>query len=98
MAAEELQIVNVLRSKRYAHLSPKQLVPQLADQGVYLASESTIYRLQRRLGFRAGRRATSRIEITRGSTVHRAIKPNQVWSWDITWLPHMCVVHTCIYI
>jgi transposase InsO family protein len=85
--AEELQIVSVLRSKPYAHLSPKQLIPQLADQGVYLASESTIYRLQRRLGFRPARRATSRTEITRGSTVHRAIKPNQVWSWDITWLP-----------
>ena len=28
---------------------PKQLVPQLADEGVYLASESTLYRLQRRL-------------------------------------------------
>jgi putative transposase len=84
---EELQIVSVLRSAHYAHLSPKQLVPRLADQGVYLASESTIYRLQRRLGFRPKKRAMSRTDITRGSTVHRAIKANQVWSWDITWLP-----------
>ena len=85
--AEELQIINVLRSPRYAHLSPKQLVPQLADQGVYLASESTIYRLQRRLGFRMRKRMMTRTDITRGSAVHRASKPNQVWSWDITWLP-----------
>lgn len=69
------------------HLSPKQLVPRLADEGVYLASESTIYRLQRRLGFRPRRHAMSRTDITRSNTVHRATKPNQVWSWDITWLP-----------
>ena len=86
-AVEELQIVSVLRSARYAHLSPKQLVPQLADQGVYLASESTIYRLQRRLGLRSRTQPISRTGITRASVVHRASKPNQVWSWDITWLP-----------
>lgn len=84
---EEAQIVSVLRSARYAHLSPKQLVPQLADEGLYLASESTMYRLQRRLGLRPRARAVSRTDITRASTVHRAFRPNQVWSWDITWLP-----------
>ena len=39
--AEEGQVVSVLTSSRYAGLSPKQLVPQLADEGLYLASEST---------------------------------------------------------
>jgi len=38
---EEAQVVTVLTSSRYAGLSPKQLVPQLADEGLYLASEST---------------------------------------------------------
>jgi putative transposase len=87
LAVEEAQIVSVLSSAGYAHLSPKQLVPQLADEGLYLASESTIYRLQRRLGLRPRARTTSRTDITRASTLHRASKPNQVWSWDITWLP-----------
>jgi transposase len=54
--AEEAQVLSVLRSSRYAELSPKQLVPQLADQGLYLASESTFYRLQRRHGLRRTRR------------------------------------------
>jgi len=40
---EEAQVVTVLTSSRYAGLSPKQLVPQLADEGLYLASESTMY-------------------------------------------------------
>jgi putative transposase len=77
----------VLKSSRYAHLAPKQLVPQLADEGVYLASESTIYRLQRRLGLRSPKRELSRTHVTRSSVMHRAFRPNQVWSWDITWLP-----------
>ena len=79
--------MTVLRSSRYAHLAPKQLVPRLADEGVYLASESTIYRLQRRLGLRSPKRELNRTHVTRSSAMHRAFRPNQVWSWDITWLP-----------
>lgn len=86
-SAEEAQIVTVLTSSRYAGLSPKQLVPQLADAGLYLASESTIYRLQRRHGLRPKKRMTTRTHVSRAATVHQATRPNQVWSWDITWLP-----------
>jgi putative transposase len=84
---EEAQIVAIMRSSQFAHLSPKQLVPRLADQGLYLASESTFYRLQRRYGLRVTTRAMSRTDVTRAVTLHRATRPNQVWSWDITWLP-----------
>jgi putative transposase len=83
---EEAQAMRVLTSGAYAHLSPKQLVPQLADQGLYLASESTLYRLQRRHGLRTKKPAVTRTHVTRASTLHRATEPNQVWSWDITWL------------
>ena len=79
--------MTVLTSSRYAGLSPKQLVPQLADEGLYLASESTMYRVQRRHGLRAQQRTTTRTHVARASTVHQASGPNQVWSWDITWLP-----------
>lgn len=85
--AEQAQVLAVMRSTLYAGLSPKQLVPQLADEGLYLASESTMYRLQRRHGLRAKKRTIERTHVTRSSTVHRATGPNQVWSWDITWLP-----------
>jgi putative transposase len=79
--------VSVLTSTRYAGLSPKQLVPQLADIGLYLASESTMYRVQRRHGLRARKAAMTRTHVSRACTVHQASGPNQVWSWDITWLP-----------
>jgi putative transposase len=85
--AEEAQVLTVMSSVRYAGLSPKQLVPQLADEGLYLASESTMYRLQRRHGLRAQKRIIEQRHITRSSMVHNALGPNQVWSWDITWLP-----------
>jgi transposase InsO family protein len=84
---EEAQVVTVLTSSRYAGLSPKQLVPHLADEGLYLASESTMYRLQRRLGLRTKRRTAGHTHVTRAAAVHQAMGPNQVWSWDITWLP-----------
>jgi transposase InsO family protein len=84
---EEGQVVAVMTSARYGGLSPKQIVPQLADEGLYLAAESTMYCLQRRLGLRRGRRPVARHHVARSKTVHEATRPNQVWSWDISWLP-----------
>lgn len=86
-AAEEAYAIAVMTSPEHRGTSPKQLVPQLADRDVYLASESTLYRLQHRFGLRRRSRGTSRGHVTRASAVHRATGSNQVWSWDITWLP-----------
>lgn len=84
---EETQVLTVMTSAEYGHLSPKQLVPRLADEGRYLASESTMYRLKRRIGLAARRRPMLRTHATRATSVHRAERSNQVWSWDITYLP-----------
>jgi len=81
------EVLGVMTSARYGGLSPKQLVPRLADGGVYLASESTMYRLRRRLRLGARHRPVLRTHVTRGAVMHRATGPNQVWSWDITYLP-----------
>ena len=82
--AEQARVVSVMTCPEHVALSPKQLVPRLADQGLYLASESTMYRLRRRLGLRVGAKASARTHVTRATTVHRATGPNQVWSWDIS--------------
>ena len=84
---EEARLLAVMSSPEHAGISPKELVPKLADEGLYLASESTLYRLQRRAGMRKPRRTPARIHVTRAEAMHRATGPNQVWSWDITWLP-----------
>ena len=86
-AAERTRVLAVMTAPAYADLSPKQLVPRLADEGRYLASESTLYRLQHRYGLRNPQRVVRRTDVSRACTVHRATGPNQVWSWDITWLP-----------
>lgn len=77
----------MLTSAAYHQVSPKQLVPALADEGRYLASESTMYRLRRRVGRSTRRPPVLRTEVARATAVHHAVRPNQVWSWDITYLP-----------
>jgi putative transposase len=84
---EQARVVAVMTSPQYCHVPPKQLVPQLADEGIYLASESTMYRLRRRFELCGRTRTTARNHVTRATTVHCATAPNQVWSWDITYLP-----------
>ena len=85
--AEEAHLLAVMTSARYGHIPPKQLVPRLADEGTYIASESTMYRLQKRVGLGAHHRPVLRTHVTRGTTVHQATRSNQLWSWDITYLP-----------
>lgn len=78
-----LATINLLE---YASLTPHQIVPKLADQGIYLASESSIYRIMKAVG-QVQRRGRSKPPQKRPLTTHQASGPNQVWCWDITWLP-----------
>ncbi|UFK41104.1 IS3 family transposase [Pectobacterium parvum] len=84
---EENRIRDVCHEPEYASLPPSQIVPRLADRGIYLASESTFYRVLRRSGevHRRGRQA--RQQKVSAPTTFIASGPCQVWSWDITWLP-----------
>lgn len=70
----------------FASLTPHQIVPKLADKGIYLGSESTFYRVLRAEGL-AHRRGRSKAPQRRAPTTHRADGPNQLWCWDITWMP-----------
>ncbi len=85
--AERIRVLQVVNSPEFRGLSPKQIVPRLADKGMYLASESTIYRLLREQG-QQGRTRRSSMSLTASPlSTHVATKPNQVWSWDITYMP-----------
>lgn len=81
------RIVQVCNSPEYQSLPPSQIVPRLADAGVYIASESSFYRVLRAQGQvqRRGRARTPR-KISKPQAV-TATAPGQVWSWDITYLP-----------
>jgi putative transposase len=83
----ETERANVLKTAcdpRFANLTPHALVPILAENEVYLASESTMYRIfrQEKLVKPKKRRTSAR----RQAVEIKADKPNQVWSWDITYI------------
>lgn len=69
-----------------ASLTPHQIVPKLADEGIYLASESTFYRVLKAAGL-GQRRGRSTAPVARPLTTHKATGPHQLWCWDITWMP-----------
>ncbi len=83
--AEWQRILEVANSAEFASLPPSQIVPSLADRGVYLASESSFYRVLRSAS-QQHRRGRARQPSSRMPTSHCATAPNQLWSWDITWL------------
>lgn len=85
-AAERQAVVEAANRADCASLTPHQIVPKLADEGHYLASESTFYRVLKAAGL-GQRRGRSKAPVARVLTTHRADGPNQVWCWDITWLP-----------
>ena len=83
---EEQAIVDVCNEAYYASLPPTQIVPSLLDQGIYLASEASFYRVlnaHKQLNHR-GRSQAPKKQFT--PTSFAATGPNQVWSWDITYL------------
>ncbi len=86
LSSQERQaLLDLATSPRFRDLSPNQMVPLLADEGRYVASESTIYRVLRAedlLRHRGRAKAPER----RAPQAHVATGPNQVWSWDITYL------------
>lgn len=82
---ERQQVLDVVNSPPFRELSPKQIVPRLADQGTYIAAESTIYRVLREAG-QLTHRGPTKAPVRRPPAPYVATGPNQVWSWDITYL------------
>jgi len=81
--AEREHVLAVLRSPEYCDLAPAQVWARLLDDGVYLCSISTMYRLLAGVGESRERRR-QRTHPARKKPELIAHRPNQVWSWDIT--------------
>lgn len=82
---ERKKIIDVANSPCFRDLSPKKIVPMLADQGIYLASESTFYRILKEHEMMTHHQASKPAEKKRPDE-YLATGPCQVWSWDITYL------------
>lgn len=83
---ETQAIIAVATKPEFQSLPPSQIVPALADQAVYLASESTFYRILKNHNMQH-HRGRSKKPSSKPISTHCATGPNQVWMWDITWLP-----------
>jgi putative transposase len=80
---ERQAILDVLHAPRFQDRSPTEAYATLLDEGVYLASERTFYRLLAAAGETAERR-DQLVHPTYHKPELLATRPNQVWSWDIT--------------
>ena len=82
-AAEQAEVLRVLHSERFVDMAPAEIHAILLDEGVYLCSVSTMYRLLRARGEVRERRSLA-THPARKKPELIAETPNQVWSWDIT--------------
>ena len=83
---ERKEVIAIVTSPEFTSMPPCEIVPALADQGVYIASEATFYRIMREEAMQHHRgRAASPSKRT--VTTYAATGPNQVYMWDITYLP-----------
>ena len=90
---ERQAVLAVANSDEFGHLAPSQIVPRLADRGEYIASESTFYRVlraARQLGHRSAQRPGQPRSKPRALS---ATAPNELFSWDITYLPTLVAGH-----
>jgi putative transposase len=81
--AERAQVLDVLHQERFWDAAPASVYATLLDEGTYLASVSTMYRLLRQHG-ETGDRRRHATHPPRVKPELVATAPNQVWSWDIT--------------
>jgi putative transposase len=86
-ADERAAVLDACNSKEFASLPPSQIVPKLADQGRYLASESSFYRILRADGLQHHRGRAKPPVRRKPPTSYKASAPCEVWTWDITWMP-----------
>jgi putative transposase len=86
-AAERAQIIAVANEPRFAETPPARIVPALADEGIYIASEASFHRVLRAHGQMNRRGRAQPPQTSRPPTTHIATRPGEVWCWDVTFLP-----------
>lgn len=80
---ERAEVLNVLHREQFVDQAPGSVYATLLDEGRYLCSVPTMYRLLRAEGeVRERRRQATHPASVKPELI--AVEPNQVWSWDIT--------------
>lgn len=84
---ERQRIINIVNSAEYGHLPPTQIVPKLLDKGVWIASESSFYRVMKSHKLLTHREKAKPSRQVRKPKAFKATQPNEIYTWDITYLP-----------
>jgi putative transposase len=84
---ERQRVLKIANEPEFAHLPPCQIVPKLVDQGTYIASESTFYRILNENKQLKHRSKSKPAKTVTKPTALTALAPNQIYTWDITYLP-----------
>ena len=82
-APERAHVRAVLNSERFVDCAPREVYASLLDEGIYLCSWSTMYRILREADA-VKRRRDQRRQAAYAKPELLATRPNQLWSWDIT--------------
>jgi putative transposase len=82
---ERARVLEIVSSPEYCNQPPSQIVPRLADKGIYVCSESSMYRVMHEQDM-VQHRSAARPKTHSKPDELVATKPNQLWSWDITFL------------
>lgn len=82
---ERARMIALASSSEFCDKSPHQIVPTLADRGEYVASESSFYRVLGEENL-MNHRGKSKPRTVTKPKAYLAIRPNQIYSWDITYL------------
>ena len=82
---ERARVLEVCHEERFADAPPSQIVPTLADEGIYLGSVSTYYRVLHDAN-EQHERGRARKPTTRLPSTHSATGANELWCWDVTFL------------
>ena len=84
---ERAHLLRVANEPRFADVPPARIVPMLADEDIYLASESTFSRVLREQCQTQHRGRAKAPRAVRPPTTHIASAIREVWCWDMTYLP-----------
>ena len=80
--AERQAVREVLHAPRFVDVAPAEVAATLLDEGIYLASERTMYRILAEAG-QTGERRNQLTHPRHARPELLATRPNQLWSWDI---------------
>lgn len=83
---EKKNIIEISCNTRFRNLTPCEIIPVLAEEGEYIASESTFYRVLKEFNLLKHRSNTKIRRKKKKPEEFKATGINQIWSWDITYL------------